>query len=219
MSALSLQDMAPGFADSTAQSQVVFRCALDALARPGTSVGIPAASLVSPSSGICASASSVLLALLDQDCTLWLSPTLANGPAAAWLRFHTGCQIEADYSQAGFVWAASIAELPPLHQLKQGSAEYPDQSATCVVDVTAWRAAAAAEAEAGAVSLRGPGVRGVITVAVDGMDASFVQQHHAMQAHAPCGVDMVFCAGDAVLGFPRSVRLQLTGDVGSQACT
>ena len=216
MSAQSLHDMAPGFADSTAQSQVVFRCALDALARPGTSVGIPAASLVSPSSGICASAASVLLALLDQDCTLWLSPTLANGPAAAWLRFHTGCQIEADCSQADFVWAASFAELPPLDQLKKGSAEYPDQSATCMVDVTAWRAAAAAEA--GAISLRGPGVRDALTLAVDGLDANFVQQHHAMQEHAPCGVDMFFCAGDAVLGFPRSVRLQLAGDVGSHVC-
>jgi alpha-D-ribose 1-methylphosphonate 5-triphosphate synthase subunit PhnH len=216
MSALSLQDMAPGFADSTAQSQVVFRFALDALARPGTPVGIPAASLVSPSSGICASAASVLLALLDQDCTLWLSPTLANGPAAAWLRFHTGCRVEQDCSKADFVWAASIAELPSLQGLRQGSAEYPDQSATCVVGVAGWRAAVGSENDA--VSLRGPGVRGVITVAVDGMDASFVQQHHAMQAHAPCGVDMFFCTGDAVLGFPRSVRLQLAGDVGSHVC-
>ena len=217
MSALSLHDMAPGFADSTAQSQVVFRCALDALARPGTSVGIPAASLVSPSSGICASAASVLLALLDQDCALWLSPTLAHGPAAAWLRFHTGCQMEQDCSKADFVWAASIAELPPLHQLKQGSAEYPDQSVTCVVDVTAWRAAAASEADA--VSLRGPGVRDVLTLAMDGMDAGFVQQHHAMQEHAPCGVDIFCCAGDVVLGFPRSVRLRLGRDSGSHACT
>ncbi len=215
MSVLSLQDMAPGFSDSTAQSQVVFRSALDAMARPGTPVSIPAASLVSPTPGTHAAAASVLLALLDQDCTLWLSPTLADGPAAAWLRFHTGCLMVQDCSKADFVWAASIAELPPLKQLKQGSAEYPDQSATCVVDVTAWRIAAASEADA--VSLRGPGVRDVLTLAVDGMDAGFVQQHHAIQAHAPCGVDIFCCAGDAVLGFPRSVRLA-TG-AGSQPCT
>ncbi len=215
MSVLSLQDMAPGFADSTAQSQLVFRCALDALARPGTPVSIPAAALVSPTFGTHDAAASVLLALLDQDCALWLSPTLANGPAAAWLRFHTGCRVEQDCSKADFVWAASIAELPPLQALRQGSAEYPDQSATCVVEVTAWRAAA--ETEVDAVSLRGPGVRDVLTLAVDGMDASFVQQHHAMQAHAPCGVDMFFCAGEAVLGFPRSVRLNRVA--GSHACT
>lgn len=215
MSVLSLQDMAPGFSDSTAQSQAVFRSALDAMARPGTPVSIPAASLVSPTPGTRAAAASLLLALLDQDCALWLSPTLADGPAAAWLRFHTGCLMVQECSKADFVWAASIAELPPLEQLKQGSAEYPDQSATCVVNVTAWRIAA--ESEADAVSLRGPGVRDVRTLAVDGMDAGFVQQHHAMQALAPCGVDIFCCAGGAVLGFPRSVRLA-TG-AGSQACT
>jgi alpha-D-ribose 1-methylphosphonate 5-triphosphate synthase subunit PhnH len=215
MSLLSLQDMAPGFADSTAQSQLVFRCALDALARPGTPVSLPAAALVSPTFGTHDAAASVLLALLDQDCALWLSPTLANGPAAAWLRFHTGCRVEQDCSKADFVWATSIAELPPLQRLRQGSAEYPDQSATCVVEVTAWRVAA--ETEVDAVTLRGPGVRDVLTLAVDGMDANFVQQHHAMQAHAPCGIDMFFCAGDAVLGFPRSVRLNR--GAGSQACT
>ena len=215
MSVLSLQDMAPGFTDSTAQSQVVFRCALDAMARPGKPVRIPDTALVSPTRSTNAVAASVLLALLDQDCALWLSPTLANGPAAAWLRFHTGCQIEADCSKADFVWAASFAELPSLDQLKQGSAEYPDQSATCVVDVKGWRNAAASDAVT--VSLRGPGVRDVITLSVEGMHAGFVRQHHAMQEQAPCGVDVFCCAADALFGLPRSVRLA-TG-AGSQACT
>jgi len=215
MSVLSLQDMAPGFADSTAHSQAVFRSALDAMARPGMPTAIAPASLASPPTGTSAAAASVLLALLDQDCALWLSPTLANGPSAAWLRFHTGCQIEQDCSKADFVWAAAIAELPPLHQLKQGSAEYPDQSATCVVDVTDWRTADVSKAHA--VSLRGPGVRDVLTLSIDGMDTRFLEQHHAMQEHAPCGVDIFFCAGDTLLGFPRSVRLRR--DVGSQACT
>jgi alpha-D-ribose 1-methylphosphonate 5-triphosphate synthase subunit PhnH len=205
MSALSLQEMAPGFADPTAQSQVVFRSALDAMARPGTPIYLPSACLMSPPAPGSAAAASVLLALLDQDCTLWLSPTLAAGPVAAWLRFHTGCQLAEDYSKADFVWAATIAELPPLQRLKQGSAEYPDQSTSCVIDVIGWHAAAVPGADA--VTLRGPGVRDALTLSVDAMDASFVQQHHAMQAHAPCGVDIFFCANDALMGFPRSVRL------------
>ena len=49
MSALSLKDMAPGFTDAISQSQVVFRSALDAMARPGTSIYLAAASLVSAS--------------------------------------------------------------------------------------------------------------------------------------------------------------------------
>ena len=215
MSALSLKDMAPGFTDAISQSQVVFRSALDAMARPGTSIYLAAASLVSASTPGSAAAASVLLALLDQDCTLWLSPTLAAGPAAAWLRFHTGCQLEGDCSKADFVWAASIAELPPLKRLKQGSAEYPDQSTSCVIDVNGWHAGGVSDADA--VALHGPGVRDVLTLSVDGMDASFVQQHHAMQEHAPCGVDIFFCSGDALMGFPRSVRL--SSATKSPACT
>jgi len=215
MSALSLKDMAPGFTDATSQSQVVFRSALDAMARPGTSIYLAPASLVSASTPGSAAAASVLLALLDQDCTLWLSPTLAAGPAAAWLRFHTGCQLEEDCSKADFVWAASIAELPPLKRLKQGSAEYPDQSTSCVIDVNGWHAAGVSDADA--VTLRGPGVRDVLTLSVNGMDASFVLQHHAMQEHAPCGVDIFFCSGDALMGFPRSVRLGIATK--SPACT
>ena len=215
MSVPTLQDLAPGFTDATSQSQIVFRSALDAMARPGTSVFIPAASLVSPPAGTSAAAASVLLALLDQDCALWLSPTLAAGPAAKWLRFHTGCLIEEDCSKADFVWAASLAELPPLLALKQGSAEYPDQSASCIVDVNGWHAASVTDTQA--VAFRGPGVRDVLNLSVDGMDASFVQQHHAMQEHAPCGVDIFFCAKDALVCFPRSVRL--VSGAGSQPCT
>lgn len=215
MSALLLQDMAPGFADPTAHSQMVFRSALDAMARPGTPVPLPQTALVSPAPGTHAASASVLLALLDQDCRLWLSPSLARGPAGLWLRFHTGCRLETDCAQADFVWAASIAELPPLDQLQQGTAEYPDQSALCVVDVAAWHTVAVPDTVA--VTLRGPGVRDALTLAVDGLDAGFVQQHHAMQVHAPCGVDIVCCAEGRLLGLPRSVRLASGAE--GRACT
>ena len=211
-----LKDMAPGFADITAQSQAVFRCALDALARPGTTARLPAAQALPTLPGGSRAAASLLLALLDQDCTLWLSPSLHAGPAGAWLRFHTGCQITVDCAAADFVWAAALDELPALDALKQGSAEYPDQSATCVVDVAGWQAADSLDA--GAVSLRGPGVRDVITLRVQGLGADFVQQHQAMQRHAPCGVDMYVCADDTLLGLPRSVHISWLAKAQDPVC-
>ncbi len=216
MTTPGLQDMAPGFADITAQSQAVFRCALDALARPGTPARLPAADALPALPSGSRAAASLLLALLDQDCMLWLSPALRDGPVATWMRFHTGCQITADCAAADFVWAAAFAELPALHTLKQGSAEYPDQSATCVVDVTAWQATQ--PQDAGAVCLRGPGVRDLLSLHIDGLGVDFVRQHHAMQLHAPCGVDVYCCTHDALLGLPRSVHISLAGDVKGLAC-
>lgn len=216
MTAFGLRDMAPGFADITAQSQAVFRCALNAMARPGSTTRLPAAHLPASQPPGSRAAASVLLAVLDQDCTLWLSPTLQAGPAAAWLRFHTGCLITADCAAADFLWAASFAELPALAGLRQGSAEYPDQSATCVVDVAGWETVAAQDA--GALQLRGPGIRDAVALRVDGLGLDFVQQHHAMQLHAPCGVDLYCCANDALLGLPRSVHIRWTGDAKDAAC-
>eukprot|EP01035_Chromulina_nebulosa_P040011 gene40011-54094_t len=70
-------------------SQSVFRAALHALSHPGRVVELPH-DAQTPSRGHAASAA-LLLALLDPDCTLWLSPSLAGSDAAAWLRFHRGC--------------------------------------------------------------------------------------------------------------------------------
>ena len=94
--------------------------------------------------------------------------------------------------------------------------EYPDQSATCVVDVTAWQATQ--PQDAGAVCLRGPGVRDLLSLHIDGLGVDFVRQHHAMQLHAPCGVDVYCCTHDALLGLPRSVHISLAGDVKGPAC-
>jgi alpha-D-ribose 1-methylphosphonate 5-triphosphate synthase subunit PhnH len=167
--ALGLQDMAPGFADITANSQAVFRCALDAIAHPGTAhaaFGCPpagAAALRQP--GGC---QRVVGAAGSGLHPAGSRKRLRTGPVASWLRFHTGCRITADCAAADFVWAASFAELPALAGLKHGSAEYPDQSATCVVDVAAWEMQSQ-RSQAGALAAPGaaPASPGAVTLRVD----------------------------------------------------
>jgi len=101
-------------------------------------------------------AAALLLALLDQDCKLWLSSGFDATDAATWLRFHTGCTLVADSKEADFVWVASPLEMPAFEQLAQGTAEYPEQSATCVVQVMGL----ATSDQAGAWSISGPGING-----------------------------------------------------------
>ncbi len=202
---LQLKDLGRGFAEPALCSQSVFRHALDALSLPGRVQMLDAsgalAGMQAPQ-GAHPAAAALLLALLDQDCKLWLSPALAQGDAPAWLRFHTGCVLVAEVAQADFAWVASSAELPALSAFAQGSAEYPDQSATCIVQVQGLQASAQPW------TLRGPGIKGSTQLHVDGFQADFCAQWRSGQTHFPCGVDFFFTHGQSLVGLPRSTLIE-----------
>lgn len=202
---LQLKDLGRGFAEPALCSQSVFRHALDALSLPGHLQVLDAsgalAGMQAPQ-GAHPAAAALLLALLDQDCKLWLSPELAQGDAAAWLRFHTGCLLVADAAQADFAWIAQASELPALGLFAQGSAEYPDQSATCIVQVEGLASTAQP------LTLHGPGIKGSTPLHVDGLSPDFSAQWRMGQTHFPCGVDFFFTHGQTFLGLPRSTLIE-----------
>lgn len=197
--ATRLLGITPGFSDLAQGSQMVFRTTLDALSRPGliqtvrSDAQIPA--------GAHPAAANVLLALLDQDCTLWLSASLRQGSAASYLRFHTGCQIMDAPEQAQFIWTASEPELPPLDTLRTGTEYEPELGATCIVQVdalsndTGW-------------TLRGPGIRATQRLAVQGLAADFTAQWADCQSHFPQGLDMLLTAGEKMVGLSRTTRIE-----------
>ncbi len=200
-----LNDLGRGFADPALCSQSVFRHALDALSLPGRIAVLdasgPLKNMQAPRAAHPAAAA-LLLALLDQDCKLWLSVGFAHSDAADWLRFHTGCAIVQDPAQADFAWVAQAAELPPLASFAQGSAEYPDLSATCVVQVDDLHTQGAGW------TLSGPGIAGSTRLHAGGLRQDFCAQRRAEQAHLPCGVDFLFTHGLSLAGLPRTTLLE-----------
>ncbi len=201
MSMTPLASLGAGFSNEAFGSQAVFRSVLQALSHPGRTVAVEH-DAQTPAVGHAASAA-VLLALLDSDCTLWLSPRLAASDAGAWLRFHTGCTVVADAAQARFVWVAQGDALPALGSLAQGTDIYPDQSATCVVDVS--RAATTADAS-DAWHLRGPGIQEVAALQVDGLPDDFDIQWAANHGLFPRGVDLLLATPGHIVGLPRTTR-------------
>lgn len=199
MSTPPLASLGAGFSNEAFGSQAVFRSVLQALSHPGRTVAVEH-DAQAPAVGHAASAA-VLLALLDSDCTLWLSPRLANSDAGAWLRFHTGCTLVADAAQARFVWVAQGDALPALNRLALGTDIYPDQSATCVVDVS--RAATTVDAS-DAWHLRGPGIQEVAALQVDGLPDDFEAQWAANHGVFPRGVDLLLATADHIVGLPRT---------------
>ncbi len=198
MSATQFADVLPGFADPVFDSQHVFRECLEALAHPGRL--IVTASERPPMPALDAAAGALLLALLDQDTRLWLSPGLVHGPAAASLRFHTGCALAASPGEADFALVSEPAELPPLEAFGAGSDEHPERSATIVLQVPAilpsgWR-------------LTGPGIRGEARMSAPALGAEFHSQWEQNRQRFPCGVDLFLTSGARLCGLPRTTRLE-----------
>jgi len=195
----ALQNMVAGFEHEAYGSQAVFRTALQALSHPGRPLDM-SLNMAVPRGGH-AAAAALLLGLLDADTAVYLSPSLAGSDAAAWLRFHTGCSAVADRAQAQFIWIGQGDAMPLLQDLRQGNDAYPDQSATCVIEVHNLHAD-----EAG-WRLQGPGILGERTLRVQGLAADFADQWSRNHAGFPCGVDVFLATATQIVGLPRTTQI------------
>jgi alpha-D-ribose 1-methylphosphonate 5-triphosphate synthase subunit PhnH len=197
---LDFSNVGAGFADPALGSQRVFRSALDAMSRPGKIQTL--ACHADLPVGVDPAACAFLLALLDQDTSLWLSPSIAATSAGAYLRLHTGCHLGSEPGRCDFAWVGSAGELPSLAHFNQGSDEYPDHSTTCVLQVDAL--------EAGfGWTLTGPGIRETAKIAVIGPDSDFVDQWASNHAQFPCGVDLFLSCANKLLGLPRTTKIEV----------
>lgn len=206
-SAPDLNQLAAGFTHEGLGSQAMFRVALNALSHPGR-VHAAAYEGGVPQTGHPAAAA-LLLSLLDNDCTLWLSPKLAHSDAAAWLRFHTGCQLVTQAGQARFAWVALGDEPPALNAWALGSDKLPDQSTTCVVEAAELSAGVS---EAAHWALRGPGIQEVTrldsTSLTTRLGAEFLSQWAINHASFPRGVDLFLASQQHLVGLPRTTAIQ-----------
>ena len=206
MSFHDLANLGAGFSHESFGSQAMFRIALDALSHPGRCMTVRHDAQV-PQAGQPAAAA-LLLALLDSDCTLWLSPSLAGSDAAAWLRFHTGCQLVTQAQKAMFSWVGAGDVMPALSCFSQGSDNAPEQSATCVLDIPRITAGPNSTRH---WALRGPVIQDVTHLAVEGLADDFLVQWAANQAGFPRGVDLFLATQTQLLGLPRTTSIQLSG--------
>ena len=185
----------PGFSDPARDSQKVFRVLMDAIARPGTVAKTPVA--LEPPAGLGAAASAIGLSLFDFETRVWLDEKIRSDAVVSWLRFHCGCPLTADPAQAHFALIGDLASAPPLSAFMQGDPRYPDQSTTLIFEVPALQGGLPVE-------IAGPGVRGAASISPVGPTADFwaaVQDNHEQ---FQCGVDLIFTAGDSLIGLPRS---------------
>ena len=186
----------PGFADPVHDAQASFRAVLDAIAHPGRIVRMSAS--LPPSLPLGTATAAVALTLCDGDTPVWLDAAAAG--AASYLTFHCGAPLVATSGAASFAFVANPAALPPLDSFALGSDEYPERSATLVIEVENL-------ANGDGVSLRGPGIRGETRLAVAGLPARFWAERAVLAELFPRGLDMVFACGDSLVAVPRSIQV------------
>jgi alpha-D-ribose 1-methylphosphonate 5-triphosphate synthase subunit PhnH len=185
--------MPDGFADPVLDSQRCFRAVLDAMARPGRLQRLPVA--LTPPAPLNPAAAVLLLTLADADTPVWL-----DAPEAAdWLRFHAGCPLVAEPDRAQFLLACG--SMPPLAALDAGTEEDPDRSATLLAQVDSFETSEGWR-------LTGPGIEQEHRLRVSGLPGDFLAQWQANHARFPQGVDVVLCAGDALVALPRTVSIE-----------
>ncbi len=191
----SRDGLAPGFRSPVPDAQQTFRRLMDAFARPGTIVDL-AAELAPPTS-LMPAAAAVLLTLADLDTPVWLDPRL-GGEAAGYLAFHCGCAFVEPLDQATFGVLVDGTDVRCLDGFAVGDADFPDRSATVVIQVDGLRAD-------GGVRLNGPGIDGQAMLQVDGLDARFWTFQAGNRMLFPLGIDVVFASGRQLAALPRGI--------------
>jgi alpha-D-ribose 1-methylphosphonate 5-triphosphate synthase subunit PhnH len=197
MALLQAAPPAPGFADPVIDSTHGFRALMTAMANPGTrqqlEPGVPSFA------GVEAASVAALLTLADGDTPVWLAPAL-DARLAPYLRFHCGCPIVASPADAAFGVVAQASDAMQAFGFGAGSDEYPDRSATVLIQVPDLAGGAPA-------ILEGPGIAGERLFAPK-LPQAFWAGWRRNAALYPRGIDVMLVCGADVVGLPRSTQVK-----------
>lgn len=188
-----------GFEDVATESAGMFRAVLDAMSHPGTMQS--QLTNLTPPAPLLPTCAAVILTLIDNDTPLWLAPELMGDDVVRYLKFHTGAALVNQASDAAFaVFLAS--EIPDLNQFQAGTPEYPDRSATMIIQIDG-------HGDTAPVNLSGPGIERKQEFSVPGLDEGFWRKVRSNNNRFPLGLDFVFCLSDAIAACPRSSAIML----------
>lgn len=186
---MQAQTLEGGFASPATDAAHAFRGVMEAMARPGTIQTLTGAR---PPAPLSVAAGVALLTLCDTETPLYLAGNTDCDAVRAWVAFHTGAPLtgpEACMFALG-TWDA----LGPLSTYPIGTSEYPDRSATLIVEST--------DLTTEGATLTGPGIRD--TAALN------LPETQAFQDNAllfPLGLDFLFTSGDRIAALPRSTKV------------
>lgn len=186
---MSTHTLEGGFKKPAIDSAHAFRSVMDAMARPGTINSLSAASPPAPLSiaaGVC------LLTLCDHETPVHLGESHDHPQVREWIAFHTGAPLSTaeECSFAVGTWNS----MQPLTSYAQGTSEYPDRSATLLVELD--------HLENSGATLTGPGIKDTASLKLP--DVALIQENHKRY---PLGLDFIFTSSNQLAALPRSTEV------------
>lgn len=198
-SALLSSGLMPGFPDPVLDSQSVFRILLNAMASPGETFHLPIQ--MSVPTPLHSAAAAACLALLDFETPLWMDERGENESVSSYLRFHCGCPLVNDPGEARFALISRPTQMPSFDRFEMGSEEYPDRSATLILQVSELKKGEGRR-------LTGPGIETERYLNVNGLPDKFWPAFQENHAWFPRGVDVIFTSGEMIAALPRTVQVE-----------
>ncbi len=186
---MQAQTLEGGFTSPATDAAHAFRGVMEAMARPGTIHTLKGAK---PPAPLSVAAGVALLTLCDTETPLYLAGNADCDAVRAWVAFHTGAPLTgpATCMFALGTWDA----LGPQTSYPIGTSEYPDRSATLIVECMDLRPEG--------TTLTGPGIRDTATLSLPETQA--FQDNAAL---FPLGLDFFFTSGDRIAALPRSTKV------------
>lgn len=201
MNASAESHLLPAWDNPVHDAQSTFRSLLQALSEPGL---IQTVTVAMPSPApLFLSTTALCLALADFETAVWLDCDADNAALNAYLRFHCGCRLVDDTTEATFAVITDPRQLAAdnaLEKFSQGTMEYPDRSTTVFVQVPSL-------SDGPTRYLSGPGIAHRHAFNVGGLPDNFGLTWQKNSAGFPLGVDLVFCHGSRILGLPRTTNI------------
>ncbi len=183
--------------DRVFTSQRLFRLLLDAMARPGKIVPLPALDL-DPPQGLTCFMAGLAFTLLDRETSFAVLPGCE--PWSRYLLLNSGSRAAA-VSEAEFIIVDGQADLPSLLDVRRGDLLFPDRGATLMIMLSG----IGAEYGDIGLALQGPGVFGVRTVHLSGLCPANLERVIDLNREFPLGVDLILSdSRGALVCIPRS---------------
>lgn len=179
-----------GFAAPAPDAARSFRAAMTAMARPGTIVRMTGAQ---PPAPLSPAAATLLLTLCDGETPLYLAGRFDTTEIRDWVTFHTGAPL-VGAGAASFA-VGDWSGLHPLDAYAIGLADYPDRSATLIVECD--------DLSPDGAHLSGPGIKDSATLSLPEITA-----FQANAARFPLGLDFFFTAGAQLAALSRTTKVR-----------